>query len=476
DKKKKTTHILVYVKRIDLIRFYRSQVDQNLSKIRNLIGTSNQEFASKHFQEAFKAVYSTHNVFIETAQAQKYLTALGVHSITELRTTDFEKLSTEAQSALKQIELSPDKNLDDITYCTSLVLAGQSIEKRDSMFVTQSSYEETGLVTAFSYRYQQLLTQELESNSSYSLQPAKSDYTKLIVKGTYWDKGDYLEIKNELYDLIKNTSLASFKSKLYKSKIEEGLEYVSDDIMNIENIKNIKLVALNTKLSGQVGFAVKQDFKVKVTDKSGKAIANIPVSFIDQDKGINYGTVSSNAAGYVVFHMDRIKSGRKSQVITAKLDLDSYLTVDTSNNYVQQVLKHSSLPTTKFYLTVSPSLIYFIVDERNFGEKLGIPVIEAELKNQLSGAGYKFTTSNSQSHLVITIKADTRRGGEVSGIYFSYVDITISVVERKSGKEIFKKSFNGYKASGSSFNHAGGKAYHNAKKDVSEKILELIAQ
>ncbi len=476
EKKKKTCHTLVYVKRVELINFYKSQLNQDISKISSLLGSSRSELNSKHIQESFKAVFSTQSLFKEVEDAQGYLTALGVHQISLLRNTETEELSIEAQKILKDLEKSPEKNLDDVNYCTSLVLSGKKTNKSDSVYVSQITYEETGLVTAFSYRNQQLLRQQLSSNSSYSLQEKESSFTKLVVQGTYWDKGEYIEIKSELYDKIKNTSIGSFKTKLFKNKIEDGLEYISSDILNLEQIKELKLRSINQKLSGQVGFAVTTDLKVKVTDSKGNVVSNIPIQFVDEDKGIIYGTVSSNGSGLAIYHIDRVKSGNKSQTITAKLDLDSYLSIDKNNKYVQDVLKFTSLPNSKFYLSVKPSLIYFVVDERNFGRKLGIPVIEAGLKDQLSSAGYKYTTSKSQSDLIVSINADTRRGGEAYGIFYSFVDITVSVAETKSGKEVFKKSFNGYKSSGTSFEHAGGKSYQVAKKDVCDKVLKLIGQ
>lgn len=137
-------------------------------------------------------------------------------------------------------------------------------------------------------------------------------------------------------------------------------------------------------------------------------------------------------------------------------------------------MKFTTLPETKFYLEVSPSQIFFVVNEKNFGKPLGVPVIEAGLKDKLSDAGYSYVSSEGSSDLTIKINADTRKGGEISGIYFSYVDVNVAVFQTSTGKELFKKSFNDYKASGSSFEHAGGKAYQTAKTDVCDKIITIL--
>ena len=65
EKKKKTCHTLVYVKRIELINFYKSQLNQNISKISSLLSSSFNELNSKHIQESFKAVFSSQRLFKE---------------------------------------------------------------------------------------------------------------------------------------------------------------------------------------------------------------------------------------------------------------------------------------------------------------------------------------------------------------------------------------------------------------------------
>ena len=107
---------------------------------------------------------------------------------------------------------------------------------------------------------------------------------------------------------------------------------------------------------------------------------------------------------------------------------------------------------------------------------MGVPVVEPGIKKYLSDAGYKFTNEETNGDLVVTINADTRKGGETSGIYFSYVDVNVSIRESQSKKEIFKKSFNGYKGAGGSFEQAGAKSYNAATKEICPLIYELLTE
>ena len=46
----------------------------------------------------------------------------------------------------------------------------------------------------------------------------------------------------------------------------------------------------------------------------------------------------------------------------------------------------------------------------------------------------------------------------------------------QSKKEIFKKSFNGYKGAGGSFEQAGAKSYNAATKEICPLIYELLTE
>ena len=289
-----------------------------------------------------------------------------------------------------------------------------------------------------------------------------------------------LLIKTELYNTRKKTAVKSFNTSLAKNKMPSGATFLSSDIINIRQIPFLKITGTNKKQAGKVGFALDENLKVKVRmkDESGLfvPVKNIPVKFVDKEKGINYGTSWSDDYGNVKLEVTRVKNSSRNQVIVAELDLDSYLSIKKENDYLNKVLRNAQLPSANFYLTISPSLVYFNVLEKNFGEPLGVPKIEPSLKKYLSEAGYNFTDIKGESDLVVTINADTRKGGEISGIYFSFVDVNISIRESVSQKEIFKKSFNGYKGAGGSFEHAGAKSYRKATQEICPLVQQLLTK
>ena len=480
DKKKKTTHIIVYVKRTYLIDYYISLIRKNIDGVRQMITSGERSIDESDYKEAFKAYYGTHEIFLSIDESQTYLLALGERNLLRLMTNDANNLKTIVQSNLTKLNHNNEKNLDDVSYFISFALSKAKFSTRDSVNVIKFTYEETMLASKLSYRFQQNIIQDLGAVSNYTVQKDEHLPSPYIVKGTYWEKGSMLLIKAELYNSHKRTVISSFSTSLAKVKLSSSITYLSPDITNIRQIPFFKFTAINKKLSGKVGFPVRDDLLVNVEIKDVDGVKtpsfNIPIRFMDKEHDIDYGTSWTDNYGNANFKINRVKNSTRNQTIVAELDLDNYLSVGEENKYLSKVLRQSEIPSDNFYLTITESIVFFKVNENNFGVPLGVPVVEPGLKKYLSDAGYKFTDVESTADFIVTINADTRKGGEASGIYFSYVDVNVSIREKKSKKEIFKKSFNGYKGAGGTFEQAGAKSYRGATKDICPLIYELLTE
>jgi len=105
-----------------------------------------------------------------------------------------------------------------------------------------------------------------------------------------------------------------------------------------------------------------------------------------------------------------------------------------------------------------------------------VKLIEPQLKESLAQYGYDFKDNDTDVDYVIKVRASSRKGGNVSGVYFAYVDVTISVYDVNSGKEIYKDSINNLKGGGGTFDQAGGKAYYKAAEQAKDKIIEIMVK
>jgi len=86
--------------------------------------------------------------------------------------------------------------------------------------------------------------------------------------------------------------------------------------------------------------------------------------------------------------------------------------------------------------------------------------------------GYQFTDNPGEADYLIKIAASATTGTSHQGIYFTYVDANLSIINRLDNKEIFKTHVDQVKGGGANYVKAGKKAYTNAAEQLKEAVLK----
>ena len=113
--------------------------------------------------------------------------------------------------------------------------------------------------------------------------------------------------------------------------------------------------------------------------------------------------------------------------------------------------------------------------ESNLGKPLFIPSIESVIKDRIGEYGFGFVQQCSQADFIISVEAQTRRGGRFQGIYFSYLDAKLSIRDQNSNNEAANTTLSNIKGAGITYEQAGLKAYEKAGEHLEKQVLsELI--
>jgi hypothetical protein len=141
----------------------------------------------------------------------------------------------------------------------------------------------------------------------------------------------------------------------------------------------------------------------------------------------------------------------------------------------QQIAKSLELKSeiTKAIARLQSAIIVYIQSqETNFGAT--VHLLEPKLKAELSKQGCSFTPMREKADWLLTINAATRRGSELDGIYFAFLDATITLVEKKTNKEIYANNFTDLKGGGVDYERAGRKAYDSGLQKITREIIASI--
>ncbi len=248
---------------------------------------------------------------------------------------------------------------------------------------------------------------------------------------------------------------------------------------SIQNIlTSITLQAVNPSLSATVGQPLKSPLEVKSVYSSASGndapISNLKLKYIfTRGSGDLQSIATTNSAGIAKSRLAKITATDKIQMIKIQPDFSEYLKSGVSPIIANSV-KNLSLPETKFILKVSGLSVYLIVEEVHLNKDAGILYVEPKVKNILTDQGFSFVQDMSNAAIVMELKAVARKGSEYHGMFTTYVDLNISVLDMNSGAEIYKNSITDIKGIQLDYDKAAVKAFENAAKKVNEILPGVI--
>ena len=273
-----------------------------------------------------------------------------------------------------------------------------------------------------------------------------------------------------------------------KEYLAEPLEVQQDgrSVFLVNEIYNslqglLNRVELNTTggaRAAKIGRAVKPDLELTATlgDKGTLPIARLPVRFsFLRGSGDFVNQTQTDQNGKALCAVQKITASDRIQLIEAKVDIQSLANVENTSP-VAPVIHSLSVPTMRFTLNVSGIDVLVEADESMFGEKLQQKRIEPTFKSLLGEKGFSFVNSISKASLVVSIRADARKGMETHGLAFAFVSATVSVLDMETGQEIFKSSVNDVKEGSDTFEKAAYKAFATAANRIADELLPKLVE
>ncbi len=242
-------------------------------------------------------------------------------------------------------------------------------------------------------------------------------------------------------------------------------------------LSGIQLTPKTAELEGKIGQGLAEPLQVKTSYKLAAA-PNLPLIFrFTRGDGDLVSHTRANSQGLAKARLSKIKALDRIQMITADLDLKEPANYDNSSAIIQGIVKSASVPQTRFVINVTGLTAYIESHETHFGKALQVLAVEPALKNAMSARGFTFVDNKISADVMITVQAESREGVEIiGGMYSSFVDMTLSALDMKTGDEIFKKTYHKVKGIDLDFNKAGLKAFKNAGETAADEALPDILE
>ena len=211
-----------------------------------------------------------------------------------------------------------------------------------------------------------------------------------------------------------------------------------------------------------------------VVDEKGTRhiVSGLPIRFVfERGRGDLVVSVWTGKEGTAISRLRTIHDPASVQAVQATIDLDAFSFRDARGLAPDQQPVRFAVPSATFQLEILRRTVHAVSGEFNLGHALAIPLLQPIVKGELGQAGLHFVDRSGQADLVLEIDARTRHGNRFQDIYFSFLDMVVSVRNRDSGDELFSASLTNIKGGGESYEQAGIKAFENAGEQLAEMVL-----
>lgn len=478
DRKKKDVYAFAYVSKKELAYYNRKLITANLEKIKQKLEEGREYLALNDKQNALKSFYEGMPLLAEAEQAQWLLMAVNLEQFVSDDLKEIRNAKIELNKEISRLQQSKELNMSETAYFIAYGLFIQLGKLESPLDTEPCTYENTGLTSDFSDKWNTEIKNALVKTGNYKIQDrTEADGHAVKVKGNYWLEGNQLQIHMQT---IKNNKLdAAAEADIPVSWLKaENIKYVPVQIKKIQKLENVKLQAIGAPDNVKIGKQSEKPMEVRVLmEREGITVPmeNIPLVFRTGDgKTITHGISSSDGVVSAYFPPVHLPEGKTE--ILAQIDLAVYADIDTNLAYYLTAVKNNPVTPAVFTIQLDPQTYYVNSNETIDGSTVQIKTVEPEIKNRLAEQGYHFVSNKAKADYMISIKAANTTGNTYQDIYYSYVDATLSIIDVGNGNEIFKTSVEQVKGAGINSKKAGKKAMITTSVMLTENLMEYLSE
>lgn len=218
-------------------------------------------------------------------------------------------------------------------------------------------------------------------------------------------------------------------------------------------------------LSSQNGF--RQELKIIIQHRNQAARA-IPVSYsYERETFMKPVTQLSSDLGEVKVIVEKVAAQNRNNQLRIFIDPEAFLAADLDKTVQKALIKgfrsQQSIVPIDF---VSPSFFVELAGNGSTGISLN-----SDFCGELQKKGFRVAASKKEANYHVTIGHSLKSGGSTDGFVTAYLDLTIEVIEVKSGHVIYRDGANGIKGVGLNDSGASADAYKRAREKIEQQIL-----
>ena len=472
DRKKKEVFAIAFVNKKELAFYYRNIIKASKDDIEQKL-KEGREYAKKGKKElALKSYYEAMPLLMNVDEARALLISLNRKMYADINMDEINNLNLELNNEIVLLLNPIDLSLSETAYFIAYGLFLQLGEIEGKLFLVEFSYENTGLGSNFTNKWNQEFAAALVSTANYEVQKGSGTDGDLTVTGNYWKEGNFIKIAASA---SKNDKLlAVSKGSIPINWLEnENIDFLPEQIQLMDALKNYQLSVVSSPGSIKLGMATTIPVEIKVDENNeyrAKPVKGIPIEIVNSETKDVLCSGISNELGVTKCYLPSIQSDKPVIRVMVSIDLSGYLNIDRETFFYTIASRQNPVVPVIIDLATEKPTIYIKSEELIQGKAMDIKTLEPVIKELLAEKGYNFVDIKTDADYIITINANTTTGSQYHGIYFAFLDINFSIIETSTSEEIYKTHIDQVKGGGSNYTKAGKKAYLIGSERLKESL------
>ena len=232
-----------------------------------------------------------------------------------------------------------------------------------------------------------------------------------------------------------------------------------------------------TNVMARPGVPINQSVSIRA-EHGGRPLAGLPISF-DFVKGqgqlVENSTTGRN--GSVTSKIYGVKSDEVYSAVRASIDLQymTGLSVDQLSS-MREALESIGISSVLFHISTAQRRIFVAIDEDNLGYRVQNSFFASHLKDTIADNidGVTFTDSIEGATLLVKGNITSRFSSKMGNINFCYATVFVSLVDKRTGEELYSSKLDRVKGIHLNQVEAGHKSIENASKEVVVELANYI--
>jgi hypothetical protein len=205
--------------------------------------------------------------------------------------------------------------------------------------------------------------------------------------------------------------------------------------------------------------------------------APLTASFVT-GKGTTNIPALTNANGSSHLNIRGIQPRPALQIVSVRLNMERILDEAEAEAGMELKAIRPFFVSPESQINISPQQPIFFLESRelNLGNLMHGNTISNHLRTRLQNDGFIFATEKNKADIILKINADTSKGGEMSGLFTTTLNLNLLVEHLETGRELYRLRKDDIKGVHNSYERSGERAYANATQGLDQAITEMLNQ